>query len=98
MAQDITPLEARGALDAIDRGRRRVIDEIDLPAWYWWGLALGWIGLGVSTDLNHPWLTGAATLGAIYERAPDFIGLVKRLDPRGAFCNPWLEARVLGVR
>ena len=68
MAQDITPLEARGALDAIDRGRRRVIDEIDLPAWYWWGLALGWIGLGVITDLKHPWLTGAATLvfGAVH--------------------------------
>ena len=23
---------------------------------------------------------------------PDFIGLVKRLDPRGAFCNPWLRS------
>jgi alditol oxidase len=42
-------------------------------------------------------LADAATLGALYERAPDFIGLVKRLDPRGAFCNPWFEARVLGV-
>ncbi|MBV8944700.1 MAG: hypothetical protein JOZ95_04715, partial [Solirubrobacterales bacterium] len=60
MAQDISPLEARGALDAIDRGRRHVIDEIDLPTWYWWGLALGWIGLGVITDLKHPWLTAAA--------------------------------------
>jgi hypothetical protein len=27
---------------------------------------------------------------------PDFIGLVERLDPRGAFRNPWLNARVLG--
>ena len=62
MANDISPLEARAALDAIDRGRRQVIDEIDLPAWYWWGLALGWIGLGVITDLNHPWVTAAATL------------------------------------
>jgi len=42
-------------------------------------------------------LAGAATLGALYERVPDFIGLIKRLDPRGAFRNPWLEARVLGV-
>jgi hypothetical protein len=68
MAHDISPLEARGALDAIDRGRRQVIDEIDLPAWYWWGLALGWIGLGVITDLKHPWLTAAATLlfGAVH--------------------------------
>jgi hypothetical protein len=68
MAHDISPLEASAALDAIDRGRRQVIDEIDLPAWYWWGLALGWIGLGVITDLKHPWLTAAATLvfGAVH--------------------------------
>jgi hypothetical protein len=68
MPPDISPLEARAALDAIDRGRRQVIDEIDLPAWYWWGLALGWIGLGVITDLKHPWLTAAATLvfGAVH--------------------------------
>ncbi len=68
MAHDITPLEASGALDAIDRGRRQVIDEIDLPTWYWWGLALGWIGLGVIADLKHPWLTAAATLvfGAVH--------------------------------
>jgi hypothetical protein len=68
MEHNITPLEARAALDAADRGRRRVIDEIDLPIWYWWGLALGWIGLGVITDLKHPWLTAAATLafGAVH--------------------------------
>src|SRR5690348_4991364 len=68
MANDISPLEASAALDAIDRGRRHVIDEIDLPGWYWWGLALGWIGLGVITDLKHPWLTAAATLifGAVH--------------------------------
>jgi hypothetical protein len=62
MEQPVTPLEARAALDAIERGRMRVIDEIDLPRWYWWGLALGWIGLGFITDLSHPWLTSAATL------------------------------------
>jgi hypothetical protein len=68
MEQSLTPLEARAALDAIERGRMRVIDEIDLPRWYWWGLALGWIGLGFITDLGHPWLTAAATLafGAIH--------------------------------
>jgi hypothetical protein len=62
MEQHVTPLEARVALDAVERGRMRVIDEIDLPRWYWWGLALGWIGLGLITDLEHPWLTAAATL------------------------------------
>jgi hypothetical protein len=68
MQTQITPQEARAALDTIDRGRRSVIDEIDLPRWYWWGLALGWIALGFITDLKHPWLTAAATLlfGAVH--------------------------------
>jgi hypothetical protein len=68
MEQNMTQTEARAALDAIDRGRRRVIDEIDMPRWYWWGLALGWIALGYVTDLDHPWVTSAATLafGAIH--------------------------------
>jgi hypothetical protein len=64
----ISPQEARAALDAVDRGRLSVIEEIDLPRWYWWGLALGWIALGFVTDLKHPWLTAAATLifGAVH--------------------------------
>ena len=68
MERRVTPLEARAALDTVERGRLRVIDEIDLPAWYWWGLALGWIGLGFVNDLKHPWLTAAATLvfGAVH--------------------------------
>lgn len=68
MEHDISPLEARAALETADLGRRRVVDEIDLPQWYWWGLALGWIGLGFLTDLKHPWLTAAATLvfGAVH--------------------------------
>jgi hypothetical protein len=68
MEHHVTPNEARAALDSVDRGRRQVIDEIDLPRWYWFGLALGWIALGVLTDLKHPWLTAAATLlfGAVH--------------------------------
>ena len=62
MEQPITPLEARAALDSVERSRLRVIDEIDLPNWYWWGLALGWIVLGFISDLDHPWLTTAATI------------------------------------
>lgn len=68
MEPQITPEQARAALDTVDHGKRRVIEEIDLPRWYWWGLALGWIGLGVITDLKHPWLTAAATFafGAVH--------------------------------
>jgi xylitol oxidase len=38
----------------------------------------------------------AAALAPLYERMSDFIRLVERLDPRGAFRNSWLEANVLG--
>jgi xylitol oxidase len=33
-----------------------------------------------------------------YERVADFARLAEQLDPRGAFRNDWLEARVLGLR
>ena len=38
----------------------------------------------------------ASALAPLYKRHSDFIRLVERLDPRGAFRNAWLKARVLG--
>jgi alditol oxidase len=38
----------------------------------------------------------AAAIAPLYERLPDFVRLVDRLDPQGAFRNSWLKARVLG--
>ncbi len=38
----------------------------------------------------------AAAIAPLYERLPDFVRLTERLDPRGAFRNSWLEARLLG--
>jgi xylitol oxidase len=38
----------------------------------------------------------AADIAPLYERLPDFIRLVERLDPRGAFSNSWLKTHVLG--
>ena len=38
----------------------------------------------------------APDIAPLYERHADFLALVDRLDPRGAFRNGWLEARVLG--
>ena len=68
MQPHVTPLEARAALDTVERGRLRVIEEIDLPRWYWWGLALGWIALGVVNDVADEWVRAAATLifGAVH--------------------------------
>jgi hypothetical protein len=68
MESSVTPQEARATLEALDRDRLRVVEEIELPRWYWWGLALGWVALGFVTDLKHAWLTAAATLlfGAVH--------------------------------
>lgn len=41
-------------------------------------------------------LADAAALAPRYPRHADFVRLVERLDPRGAFRNDWLERRVLG--
>jgi xylitol oxidase len=38
----------------------------------------------------------AESVPPLYERHADFVRLVERMDPRGAFRNAWLEARVLG--
>ena len=58
----ITHEDAEAALAAVDRGRSRVLEEIGLPGWYLWGLAIGWIAVGVVADLQSTWLTAAATL------------------------------------
>jgi xylitol oxidase len=42
-------------------------------------------------------LADASTVAGLYERLPDFVRLLERLDPRGAFRNTWLESRVLGA-
>jgi xylitol oxidase len=41
-------------------------------------------------------LAGASVLSERYERLEDFRMLSKRVDPRGAFRNAWLERHVLG--
>ena len=38
----------------------------------------------------------AAAIAPLYPRHAGFLGLVRRLDPRGAFSNAWLEEQVLG--
>jgi hypothetical protein len=63
MPHDINDTEARSALASIEHGRRQVIAEIGLPRWYWWGLAGGWVGLGILAELDLPWLTLAVTVG-----------------------------------
>src|SRR5262245_17466618 len=52
--------EARVALHGVEQARQRVIAQIGMPWWYWWGLAACWIGLGVASDVANPWVTAAA--------------------------------------
>jgi hypothetical protein len=68
MPQEVSETEARLALSSIERRRHQVIAEIDMPRWYWWGLAAGWVGLGILAELDQPWLTLGVTLcfGAVH--------------------------------
>jgi hypothetical protein len=63
-----TDAEARLALYGVEQARQRVIDQIGMPWWYWWGLAGCWIGLGVAADVANPWVSLGATFtfGAVH--------------------------------
>jgi hypothetical protein len=65
---EITPTEARLALDAVEHRRQQVVDEIDMPRWYWWGLAVGWAALGLVVEVGNVVATSVATLvfGAVH--------------------------------
>jgi alditol oxidase len=54
------------------------------------------IPLGARPHWGKLFLADADTIAHLYERLPDFIALIRRMDPRGAFTNDWLETRVLG--
>lgn len=68
MTKRISEADARLALNSIAERRRQAIAEIDMPPWYWWGLAAGWVAVGVVVDLGNVWATSVATLvfGAVH--------------------------------
>jgi hypothetical protein len=68
MANYPTGAEARLALQGVQDARQRVIDQIGMPWWYWWGLAGGWVLLGVLADIANPWVTLGVTVafGAVH--------------------------------
>jgi hypothetical protein len=102
MEAHVTPEEARAALDTVDRDRLRVIDEIELPRWYWWGLAVGWVALGFITDLKHTWITAAATLafGAVHATVAPRVASgrhrTQRLSVRAELAGPRTFRLVIG--
>ena len=62
MSKSVGASDARSALTAVEYSRQQVIAEIDMPRWYWLGLAAGWIGISVIADVGPGWLFAAATL------------------------------------
>jgi hypothetical protein len=99
---EVPPHEARAALEIIDRGRRSVVAEIAVPAWYWWSVALGWLALGVLADLGDPWATTAATLvfgaghSAVAPRVVNGRHGSDRLSVRAEVAGRHVAALVLG--
>lgn len=102
MADHINPVEASHALDNIELRRRQIVAEIDVPAWYWWGLALGWLGLGLLTAFTNPWVVLVATLGfgaahsAVATRVIDGRHRSSQLSVRSEVVNRHVPALVIG--
>jgi len=65
---DISEDEARMALDTVEHRHQQVLAEIDVPGWYWWFLALGWVAVGASGQFGGPWVVILAPVvfGAIH--------------------------------
>jgi hypothetical protein len=68
MTHSLTDAEARLALHEVEHGRQRVIDQIGMPRWYWWGLAGCWVALGYLNDVANAWVIAVATVafGAVH--------------------------------
>jgi DNA-binding MarR family transcriptional regulator len=62
MSIPISESEASFALSSIEQRRNQVIAEIDVPRWYWFALAAGWVALGVIAEYAPPWAYIAGTL------------------------------------
>ncbi len=62
MSIPISETEARLALSSIERRRQQVIAEINVPPWYWFVVAAGWVVLGILAAYGPGWATIAGTL------------------------------------
>jgi membrane protein implicated in regulation of membrane protease activity len=102
MAEHISAAEAGRALDEVELRRRQIVAEIDVPGWYWWGLALGWVALGCVTVFASPWITAVATVifGALHSslasRVIDGRHRSRRLSVRADIVSRRVPAYVVG--
>jgi hypothetical protein len=102
MTEQINRADAGRALDDIDQRRRQIVAEIDVPAWYWSGLAYGWVGLGLVNVAGIPWLSFVATVAfgalhaAIAGRVIDGRHGSRRLGVRADLVTRHVRALVTG--
>ena len=68
MSNPIDETEAHLALSTIHQQRRQVLAEIDVAWWYWFGLAGGWIVLGIIGEVGPAWavIAGTVLFGAVH--------------------------------
>src|SRR6478735_1553204 len=102
MPNSIDESDARSALTAVEYSRQQVIAEIDMPRWYWLGLAAGWIGLGVVADVGPGWLglVAALVFGAAHAAVAQHVLSGRRrsasLSVRAELAGTHVAALVIG--
>src|SRR5215472_3346847 len=102
MTEHMSAADAGRALDDVELRRRQIVAEIDVPGWYWWGLALGWVALGCLTVFASPWITVVATVafGALHSsvatRVIDGRHRSQQLSVRADVVNRHVPAFVIG--
>jgi hypothetical protein len=75
MTHPVNRDEAIDALAAVRRSREAVLAEIDVPAWYWWAVATGWVGIGFAAQFGNTWVLSGATLafGALHSSIANWV-------------------------
>jgi hypothetical protein len=102
MTVPIGESEAQFALSSIERRRQQVIAEINVPPWYWFFLAGGWVLLGLLADFGPAWATIAGTVlfGAVHAGISPRVLSGRRgsseLSIRGDLVSRRLPALVVG--
>jgi hypothetical protein len=88
--------EAHAALDSIAQRRHEIVTEIDVPTWYWSGMAAGWIALGVVADLASPWASTVATVlfGAAHASIAGHVLSGRRASPKVAVHRDIADRRI----
>ncbi len=99
----ISETEARLALNAIEWRRQQVAAEIDVPLWYWFFLAGGWVALGVLADFGPAWATIAGTVmfgaahAAIAPRVLSGRRASSQLSVHSDLVSRWIPIHVIGL-